>query len=439
MEQPRTIKVAMVCTMSNPMVRAHLPLDDGKLYNRIRKVFGMAPKYEGFHDTAPWNTRMAEELGQREDVDLTIIAVHANMKKMKVSFTENNVKYIFLNFQWANLIKRVINNKDRWSRINPFAKIARREINRVKPDLVLLVGLENNYYSCVALGIKKYPVYALCQTIYNNPVRSKYATINSDNAYTEMRLFNELKYIGVFCKMHYELASKLSPQSYIFKYGFPCKSELLAPTETTKEYDFVNFAMSMSYGKGYHDSIRALSIVKKKYPLVKLNLIGMCSDDVRKELTDLIIQNGLDDNVVFTPFFEKQSDLFLHVQKSRFAVLPCKVDNISGTMMQAMQLGLPIVVYRTTGTPSFNKEKQCALIAEKENVEELAQNMLALMDNPELAESLRINGREWQEKRYEAGLHNGDHIIENFKAIIGHFRNGTPIPPEQLFNPDIDD
>ena len=63
----------------------------------------------------------------------------------------------------------------------------------------------------------------------------------------------------------------------------------------------------------------------------------------------------------------------MHIQKSRFAVLPCKLDHTSGTMAQAMQLGLPIVVYKTTGTPTFNRERECALIAEKENVEGLAE------------------------------------------------------------------
>ena len=145
------------------------------------------------------------------------------------------------------------------------------------------------------------------------------------------------------------------------------------------------------------------------------------------------------DNVVFTPFFAKQSDLFLHIQKSRFALLPCKLDNISGTMTQSMQLGLPIVVYKTTGTPVFNKEKECALIAELGNVEDLAAKMLVLMDHPEKAEMLAKNAREFQEKRVEYNRGNGDRLVSNFRAIIENFHNGTLIPQEQLFDPERDD
>ena len=144
-------------------------------------------------------------------------------------------------------------------------------------------------------------------------------------------------------------------------------------------------------------------------------------------------------DVIFTPFFEKRSDLLLHVQMSRFAVLPCKLDHISGTMSQSMQLGLPLVVYKTTGTPSFNREKQCVLIAEKGNVEELAQHMMTLMENSVLAETLRKNAREFQEKKAEIAKQNGIRLIETFKAVVEKEQQGKDVPQELLFNPEKDD
>ena len=131
--------------------------------------------------------------------------------------------------------------------------------------------------------------------------------------------------------------------------------------------------------------------------------------------------------------------MFLHIQKSRYALLPCKLDNVSGTMNQAMQLGLPMIVYKTNGTPCFNKEKECVLIAAHSNVEDLAAKMLVLMDNPEWADKLRQNAIEYQQKRAEHIKTNGNRLWENYKAVIAHFRNGQPIPQEQLFNPERDD
>ena len=309
----------------------------------------------------------------------------------------------------------------------------------MNPDLVVLSGAENPATSISILYADKYPRYCLCQTIYNNPERAKYHSPNKLIQEMEKDIFSKLHFFGVYCKMHYDLLRKMKPDAIIFKYGYPSKGVLLEPTEMEKVFDFVNFALMHGSRKGTTDSIQALAIVKQKFPNVTLNIVGGCDESVRAMLDSMVKELGLEDNVTFTPFFEKKRDLLLHVQKSRFAVLPCKLDHTSGTMNQSMQLGLPLVVYKTTGTPTFNREKECVLIAEKGNVEELAQHMLTLLAQPEKAEQLAKNAREYQEKKAEYNKGNGDRLIANFKAIIENFQRGTPIPQNQLFNPETDD
>ena len=65
--------------------------------------------------------------------------------------------------------------------------------------------------------------------------------------------------------------------------------------------------------------------------------------------------------------------------------------------------------------------------------------MLTLMEHPEKAELLARNAREYQEKKAEYNKGNGDRLIANFKAIIENYQHGTPIPQNQLFNPETDD
>ena len=52
---------------------------------------------------------------------------------------------------------------------------------------------------------------------------------------------------------------------------------------------------------------------------------------------------------------------------------------------------------------------------------------------------LRNNAREFQEKKAECKKYNGENLVANFKAIINNFRYGTPIPQEQIFDPERDD
>ena len=433
------IRVAMICHFSNADVRSNLHLDNRRLYSFMRALLRMPTKKNSYGDIAPWDTNLIDFFREREDIELYVISAHSGLKRRIVSFVDKGVNYNFVKCELANMLKRIIPSDDLWRKMNPMTKDVHRLVHQIQPDIVLLVGAENAYYSSTVLGLTNYPVYTLCQTIYNNPERAAYSKINSKNATTEMAIFKEHKYFGVYCKMHYDLLRQIAPDSIIFKFGFPSKGVLLEPTPTEKEYDFVNFALEMSSKKGFPDAIEATAIVKDKYPYVKVNFVGGGSEEIKAELSATAERLGVKDNIIFTPFFDKHSDLLLHIQKSRFALLPCKMDNTSGTMTQAMQLGLPIVVYKTAGTPAFNREKQCALIAENGNVEELAQHMLSLMNNPELTETLKANAREFQEKKVVDARQNGERLYATFKAVIEHYKEGKIIPQELLFNPEKDD
>lgn len=435
----KKIKIAMICHFSTAEVRSHLPLDDRKVYRFMRKLLRLPNKTGNYGDIAPWDKSIIEDFRKRDDVDLYVISAHSGLKKPECQFEMDGVHYWFVRCDFTNMLQRLVPNDALWRKLNTLTPKVRRIIDAIKPDIVNLQGNENAYYSATVLGLKGYPIYSLCQTVYNNPDRAKYGEVSSKNATTEMEIFKKVKYFGVYSKMHYNLLRPLSPNAYIFKFGYPGSRKLLRPTPTEKEFDFVNFAMGISEKKGYYDAVKALAIVKQTYPEVRLNLVGGASEEELAKMKALISDLGLQENVVMTPFFEKRSDMFLHIQKSRFALLPCKMDNVSGTMTQSMQLGLPLIVYRTTGTPGFNKEKECALIAEHSNIGDLASKMLMLMNSPELAETLKTNAREFQENRARKAMENGDRLIANIKAIIDNHKNGTPIPQDMLFNPEVEE
>ena len=313
MEQMKKIRVAMICHFSNSEVRSHLPLDNRKLYGFARKVLRMPQKKMTYGDIAPWDTSSIQFFRDQENIELYVISAHSGLKKDVVSFFDKKVTYYFLNCDVATLLKRIIPNDGLWRRMNPMVGRVRRIVNQVKPDIVVLF---------------------LCQTIYNNPEREKYDFVDSKNASTEREIFKKEKYFGVYSKKHFDLLRNLVPDAFVFKFGFPTKGILLEPVSCQKKYDFVNFAMGMSEKKGYTDAIKATAIVKKKHPKVKLNLVGSWDDTIKKTLDDLVAKYQLQQNVEFTPFFPKQNDMFLHIQQSRFALLPCKMDHISGTMLQ---------------------------------------------------------------------------------------------------------
>lgn len=433
------MKIVLIAGFSNEEVRNHLEfIKDRKLYHLLIRLFHLPARVGEFCDHAPWITEIISYMENNPDIELHVIGPHIKLKHEIETFQLRGVTYHFFREELSGLL-RILNDYKLWKKLQLSGHYTKKILKEVQPDIVVLSGAENPVTSVSILYADQFPRLCLCQTIYNNPQRSLYSIPNKLIQAIEKDIFANVPFLGVYCKMHYELLQELQPDAIIFKYGYPSKGTLLQPTETRKEYDFVNFALQMDSRKGFPDAIQALAIVKRKFPNVKLNLVGRSSEQQKSKLVSLIGDLGLQENVSITPFFEKRSDMFSHIQKSRFALLPCKLDNVSGTMTQAMQLGFPMVVYKTTGTPNFNKEKDCVLIAEHSNIEDLAAKMLLLMEHPEKAEQLRQNALEYQEMRAEKNKANGDKLVENFKAVIAHYRDGQAIPQEQLFNPERDD
>lgn len=427
------LKVALVCHYSNAESRSHLPLDSRKLYRLVRKILRMPDKGGSYGDIAAWDPYLIEFLSKRDDVELYVISAHTGLKKRVVTYTDNNVHYYFVKCDYATLLKRLIKSPSLWMKLNPMRPVVRRIVNKIHPDIVAMIGAENGYIASTVIGIDCCPVLVQCQTIYNNPDRVKYSEFDEKNAYVERELFKTVKYVAIPTQMHLEMFEKLESNALVFDW----KAKTPRPNvqyDGPKEYDFVNFALTMDFRKGFHDSIRALALVKQKHPNVTLNLTGGSTAEQLDELKALVNELDLQDNVIFTPFFEKQEDLFRHIQKSRFALLPSKMDHISGTMVQAMHFGLPLVCYATDGTPSFNKEKECALIADMNSIEQLAENMTVLLEQPDKAEILKTNAWERLKKKdnMEACT---ERLVNTYKAIIDYDRMGNPIPEYLFFNP----
>lgn len=430
------MKVVWLCHFSNPQIRKHLPLKKRRpLYHLLRKVLGLSPKKGQTGDIAPWVTNGIEELKKRSDIELHVICPQTELKGSSSEFALDGVYYYFYNPSFTLFLMHLIKNNKLWRKLQNSSRYANKFIKRIQPDIVNLIGAENPYYSCSVLDIKKdIPIMVSLQTIYTNPDRLKYyPNVDKSKSWYIAKLIHEkCTYFGATGRMHHDLLLKDNSNAIVFGLSW-CNSVLPEVKMLDKEYDFVNFAAFLSLKKGFHDSIRALALVKEKYPEVKLNIVGTGSSGVKIELVSLIKSLGLQNNIVFTSFFEKQEDMFQHIQKSRFAVLPCKMDITSGTMRQSMYYGLPLVVYKTTGTSRFNVKKDCVLISELNNIESLAQNMLVLMVEPEKAAELKKNAREYiiatQDDKKAM-----DNLMADYHAIAAHYYKGTAIPEELLFD-----
>lgn len=427
------LKVVWITHFSNQEIRNNMPLSKMPIYNFLKKI-SKKPKYK-YSDFAPWVTNLIKEFKNFDDVELHIIAPHRGLKPLRYDFVLDGIHYHFfrpyLSLILSQLSKRLFKNKKRKFIINRL--IVKNYIKKINPDLVNLIGSENPYYSITALDINNKPVYISAQTVYTNPLRKIYSDscikLNWD---IELKLHKKFKYFGCSGRMHRDLILKNNSEAIIFKMFFPLEKPPRVK-ELPKEYDFVFFAAGVTKKKGIEDAIDALAIVKKHKPDVTLNVSGRCNAAYKKLLLEKIAQLDLQDNVIFNDYFPVHADMHQNLKKSRFALLPIKLDVIPGTVLESILLDLPVVTYKTTGTPYLNRDGESVLFSEINDIESLAENMLKLMNSHALAEKLKVNAKKFVESEFD-NTRSAKRLVSDYKAVIDHYHHNKPIPKELLFS-----
>lgn len=423
----RKMKIVLICYFSNESLRNKIPLDNRKLYRLTRRIMHLPVKDVNYGDYGPWCTALIHALEKYGDVDLHVITAHSGLMCRRKVFKLGNTVYHVFRADYSTLLKHLIPSSKWWKKLNPLNGQIREEISEIQPDIINLIGAENSFISSSILGLqRRYPIMVTCQTIYNNPDRIKYDRIDNKSAYVERLIFRQMRYLGIANDLIFRLSGELSPGRIPLKIKFPTSELPEIERVDNKEYDFVNFALTMTAKKGFTDCLEALAIVKKSFPDIKLNLTGGYNTEQKAELDQIIISNGLENNVVFTSFIPEMKDLFQHIQKSRFALLPCKLDYISGTLYQAMYYGLPAIAYETEGTPTLNENRECVLLARNSDVKDLANKMLEILNDNQKANLLRNNARCFAEKYMDNSSIAKD-LINTYKAVIVNYQQKVPI------------
>ena len=427
------LKVAWICHFSNEKVREKLPLSKRSFLNRLKMLLEKQPYV--YTDIAPWINNLITEFEEFKDVELHVIAPHAGLSPFKYSFEMNGIYYHFFKPDLPSrldvLVRRLLHKEKRLFLLNRLW--VKQFIKEIQPDIVNLIGTENPYYSIAVLDIEDIPVFVSAQTVYTNPDRQKISG-NCDPLRwnTKLKIHHKEKYYGCAGRMHRDLILRNNPDAIIFKNFFPIQYPKKVK-EVEKEIDFVFFAQGVSQKKGIEDAIDALALVKKEKPDVTFKVVGNCPPNYKVFLNNKIDNLGLTENISFHDYFPVHSDMHQYIKKAKFALLPVKLDVIPGTIIEAMLLKLPVVTYKTTGTPYLNKDGETVLISEIGDIEHLAANMLKLLNSPELAEQLKNKAKAFVEKQFD-NTTSAKRLLEDYKAVIAHYHNGTPIPEELLFD-----
>ena len=79
-------------------------------------------------------------------------------------------------------------------------------------------------------------------------------------------------------------------------------------------------------------------------------------------------------------------------RRARVALNPSRVDNMPNSVLEALAAGVPVVSTRVGGVPYIVEHGKTALLVEAGAVEQMADAILRILNEPALAQDLRTAG-----------------------------------------------
>ena len=154
--------------------------------------------------------------------------------------------------------------------------------------------------------------------------------------------------------------------------------------------------------KGQDIFIRALAQVVRKHPNVRGLIVGGNtiiddSDWFLDELKQLVKELGLVDKVIFTGFVKNMVNLYRCLD---LVVLPSKSEGFGRTIAEAMAMTKPAVAAKVGGLPEIIVEGKTGLLVPPGDSKALADAILKVVENPELARKIGTNGRIMVEEKF---------------------------------------
>lgn len=391
MERSR-IRVLWLCAFSDAELRSHLSFPWWYWGNLVRRVIGMNQHV----DYAVWDTNaLAEMKNHTNDIELHVVVPQSGISHIH-EFENSGIFYHVFWHEW-DIISEKIKRRFNLGTENAFPrnrKTISRLIKKIRPDIVHVIGIENKFHSMAVLDIpKEIPVIVQLQTLVSDPrFKASCGVSEKEYAYNsemEKRILMRADYIGTQVTRFREIIAKEIKPDAVFVDTSLALSEPVIQEEVKKEFDFVYFAADIS--KAADLALEAFGLAHKVMPDLTLDIIGGFSSELKTNLDHRIAELGIGNNVVFEGKLPTHDDVICQIRKSRFALLPLKIDLVSGTIREAMANGLPVVTTVTPATPNLNKKRECVLLSEMGDHKAMADNMLRLIEDPEYANIIRDN------------------------------------------------
>ena len=153
------------------------------------------------------------------------------------------------------------------------------------------------------------------------------------------------------------------------------------------------FLGALAKDKGVEDAIRAFSIVSKKGKF-QFWVIGQGSPQYQSYLAYLSRKLGISGEIKFWGFVGQEKKFEL-LARSHLLVNPSVHEGWGLVNIEANAMGIPVIAYNSAGLTDSVKSGQSGTIVKKNTPEELARDVLKVLNDSNLYRKLQKGAVEW--------------------------------------------
>jgi glycosyltransferase involved in cell wall biosynthesis len=230
----------------------------------------------------------------------------------------------------------------------------------------------------MSTGIFSYLLRAIYYTLHRNIKHRVIKTVFQN--YDDRDLYMSH---GLIDKDNHEL---------IFSSGIELKNINKIAQRNNDPFTFICVAR-LVYEKGIIDLLNAARICKSKGHNFKIQLVGPFEENSKRLNKEI-----LDQYIDVVDFLGARNDVFDLLLASDAFVLPTFREGFARVLLEAAAVRLPIIATDVTGVREFVRHEKEGLLVEVKNAQNLAEAMIWLAADKELAEHLADNAHKHVEK-----------------------------------------
>lgn len=326
-----------------------------------------------------WMIDISQMLSRRSDCNLAIACVYGNsFRKEKVK----NITYYMLPGNGKNMLFYTKSYERIWEKIN----------DEFKPDIVHIHGTEYSHglsflRSCpnvksiisiqgilnrikdVDFGELPIRYFIFNRTFHQNLHLNgeiEMHFIHKKNAKYETEMLRRTKYINTVNCWDESLCKSINPSLVSFQIEYNLREELYQSPKWSKDKMKRHLIFTNPGGtplKGLHQLLKAIALLKNKYPDIEVWVPGMGVDGkltantaYSKYIEKLILKLGIKENVKFLGR-QNANEMCENMLKANVTVIPSAIEGTSLILREAMFLGCPCIAAFRGGMADFISDK----------------------------------------------------------------------------------